>query len=125
MRDTSAGCLCSVIIVCLSLTSLGAMASLEDSANSGWQTAAPIESSDSESALFPEVAIDRSGNAIAVWQQYDGTRENIWSNRFAVGAGWGEATLIETSDSGDAINPKLEYLSELRDNRIGPLHAII
>jgi len=29
-----------------------------------------------------DVAIDPSGNVLAVWKQTDGTRENIWSNRF-------------------------------------------
>jgi hypothetical protein len=28
------------------------------------------------------VAIDGGGNALAVWDQSDGTRANIWSNRF-------------------------------------------
>jgi hypothetical protein len=28
------------------------------------------------------VAFDAAGNAIAVWDQYDGIRDNIWANRF-------------------------------------------
>lgn len=107
MRETSAGSLCAVIIVCFSLTSLGSMTILEDSANSGWQIAAPVESDDSGSALYPQVAVDGSGNAIAVWQQHDGVRNNIWSNRFAVEEGWGEATLIEANNSGNAVNPQV------------------
>tara|TARA_B100000795_G_C22491457_1_gene320411 strand:- start:149 stop:424 length:276 start_codon:yes stop_codon:yes gene_type:complete len=34
------------------------------------------------SAVNPQIAIDSSGNAIAVWKQNDGTRENIYANRF-------------------------------------------
>jgi hypothetical protein len=29
------------------------------------------------------VAADAAGNAVAVWRQYDGTRYNIWANRFS------------------------------------------
>ncbi|MDH3364991.1 MAG: hypothetical protein OEM29_03160 [Thermoplasmata archaeon] len=107
MSETSIGSLYTMIIVCFSLTSLGSITSLEDSVNSGWGTAAPIGSDDSGSALYPQVAVDDSGNAMVVWQQYDGVRNNIWSNRFTVEAGWGEAALLETNNSGDAVKPQI------------------
>ena len=45
-----------------------------------------------------EVAVDASGNAIAVWRQDDGIafNYNVWANRFVPGSGWGMAELIET-----------------------------
>ena len=107
MHEASASSLSATIIVCLSLTSLGTITALEDSLNSGWGTPAPIGRDDSGSALYPQVAVDDSGNAIAVWQQYDGVRNNIWSNRFSVEAGWGEAVLLETNNSGDAVKPQI------------------
>ena len=45
---------------------------------------------------YPQVALDKNGNAISLWQQNDGIRWNIWANRFIVGSGWGVAQLIET-----------------------------
>ena len=48
----------------------------------GWDTPAPIETDDSGDANNPQVAVDSGGNAIAVWAQSDGTRYNIWANRF-------------------------------------------
>jgi hypothetical protein len=42
--------------------------------------------------------MDGSGNAIAVWGQYDGTRENVWFNRYSVGIGWDTAALLNTED---------------------------
>ena len=72
----------------------------------GWGMAQLIES-DSGSAWHPEVAVDPSGNAIAVWYQYDGTRYNIWSNRYTAGVGWGTAQLIEDESSGSAERPSL------------------
>lgn len=58
-------------------------------------------------ASSPEISIDRFGNAIAVWQQSDGSRFNIWSSRYLAGVGWGAATLIENNDAGYAGPPHI------------------
>jgi hypothetical protein len=76
-------------------------------AGSGWGTAALIETEAVLNDAFPQVAVDPSGNAIAVWQQSDGTRVNIWANRYTTGSGWGAAALIETDDLGDASGPQI------------------
>jgi hypothetical protein len=52
------------------------------------------------------VAIDPSGNAIAVWAEDNGLRSNIWSNRVD-GTSWGTAVLIESDDSGAADKPQV------------------
>jgi hypothetical protein len=44
--------------------------------------AALIETDNAGDAYEPQIAFDSSGNAIAVWYQWDGTRDNIWANRF-------------------------------------------
>ena len=75
-------------------------------AGTSWGTAQLIETS-SGGADYPQVSVDSSGNAIAIWSQNDGVRNNIWSNRYAVGTGWGTAQLIETNDSGDAEDPQV------------------
>ena len=74
---------------------------------SGWDTAELIETGNSGDAYYPQIDIEGSGNAIAVWQQFDGTRTNIWANRYTTGSGWGSAQLIETSNAGDACNPQI------------------
>jgi hypothetical protein len=61
----------------------------------GWGSAASIETSNVDDALKPHVAIDAAGNAIAVWYQSDGTRTNIWANRYVAGGSWGTAAQIE------------------------------
>jgi hypothetical protein len=48
----------------------------------GWGTATLVETDNAGDALVPQVAVDGSGNAVAVWYQSDGTRSNIWANRF-------------------------------------------
>ena len=75
-------------------------------AGMGWGTAALIETDNAGNASVPQIAIDANGNALAVWTQSDGTRYNIWSNRFIAGTGWGTAALIET-DNGSAYDPQI------------------
>ena len=81
------------------------------SATSGtWGTAALIETDNTApfGAFAPEIAIDPDGNGIAVWFQHDGTRNNIWANRYsAASATWGAAVLIETDNAGTAKNPEI------------------
>ena len=67
-----------------------------------------IETDNAGDAINPQVAFDASGNAVVVWQQSDGTRYNIWSNRYTASTGlWGTAALIETDNAGDANNPQV------------------
>ena len=73
-----------------------------------WGTAELIETGNLGDAFSPRIAIDSSGNAIAVWQQSDGTRGNIWTNKFN-GTSWGTAELIETDDVGGAYNPQIAF----------------
>ncbi len=78
----------------------------------GWGTAQLIETDDAGSAFSPRLVSDSSGNVMAVWQQSDGIRRNIWANRFTLPSGtttgvWGAAQLIETDNSGNAQNPQL------------------
>jgi len=51
-------------------------------------------------AWGPQAAIDSAGNAVVIWQQSYGPRHNLWSNTYAVGEGWGSATLVERAAGG-------------------------
>jgi hypothetical protein len=62
-----------------------------------WTPAALIETG-AGSASSPRIAVDPSGNVMAVWVQSDGTSSSIYANRYVVGSGWGTATLLEISD---------------------------
>ncbi len=73
----------------------------------GWGAATLVERNDTGDALEPKGAIDPSGNAVVVWHHYDGTRFNIFGNRYVAGAGWGSAVLLEAESSGDAVLPDL------------------
>lgn len=54
--------------------------------NAGWGAATLIDTNTGYSAWSPRVAMDDAGNAIAVWQQFDGTRGRVYARRFAGGA---------------------------------------
>jgi hypothetical protein len=71
----------------------------------GWGTAVLIEQN-SGNVDYPQVAVNKSGDAIAVWAQDDGTQFNIWANRYVPGTGWGTAELIELN-SGSAYSPQV------------------
>jgi hypothetical protein len=53
-----------------------------------WRTPVPLERN---SGANPQIAMDRSGHAIAVWTQSDGTRGNIWARSYTSGSGWDAA----------------------------------
>jgi len=46
-----------------------------------WGAAELIEADDSGDASVPQIGVSANGNAVAVWQQSDGTRTNIVANR--------------------------------------------
>jgi len=55
----------------------------------------------------PRVAMDSSGNAFVVWDQFDGAQHNIWANRFEPTLGWGAAQLLEGDNAGRALIPRV------------------
>ena len=72
----------------------------------GWGMAEQIETDNAGGAFNPQIALDADGSAIAVWQQSDGARNNIWANRFD-GSAWGAAEQIETDNVGSAVAPQV------------------
>ena len=74
---------------------------------SGWGSAELLEADNAGNARDPQIAVDASGAAFAVWYQGDGRRDNLWAQRFAPGAGWGTPELIETNNAGDANGPEI------------------
>lgn len=65
-----------------------------------WGEPVLVEINNAGNANYPEVAVAGDGTAFVVWLQFDGTRYNLWANRFTPGAGWGEAVVIESNDAG-------------------------
>lgn len=72
-----------------------------------WGDPEPIETEVAGDAGFPDVAADPAGNAIAVWNESDGIRSNIWTNRYSSGDSWGRAIRLETDNRGSAFSSRV------------------
>ena len=71
-----------------------------------WSQAQLLEHDDIGNATDPHIDMNINGKAVAVWQQSDGTRDNMWANTYD-GNTWGTAQLIETNNAGNAFEPKV------------------
>jgi len=77
------------------------------SGDGDWGTPSGIGQDGSGDARSPQVGVDDQGNAIVVWEQFDGSVFDVWSNRYASGA-WGAApSRVEDFDAGHATDPDI------------------
>jgi hypothetical protein len=68
----------------------------------GWGDATLLESIDTAPADIistPKLGVDDNGNALVVWDQNDGTVNNLWYNRYDASSGWQGETLLESHDT--------------------------
>jgi hypothetical protein len=79
--------------------------------NSGWSGSAAIQAQPAGSQVEPQIAVDRQGNALAVWEQSDGNRFRIVASRYTSGSGWAPSQPADTGagggNAGDAIQPQV------------------
>lgn len=68
-------------------------------AGSSWGTPALVSSSTSTAAFAPEIAINKSGSAMAVWYEDDNGTYNAYARSFTPGMGWAAVQSIETGTS--------------------------
>lgn len=71
---------------------------------SGWSAPQYVDDNTGRCDL-PRIAADNAGNAIAIWQQDDGTIPRVFANRFTAGSTWGTPALISSSSSSSAFQP--------------------
>lgn len=75
-----------------------------------WDGAKLLETENLGNSYNPQIDIDDSGNAIAVWPYSNGTTIDIWSNRYDANTKqWGTAEPIETNNASLALNPKIFF----------------
>ena len=73
-------------------------------------------------ARIPDIAVDSSGNAIAVWHQYNGTGTDIYANRFIPGNGWQGAVHLANVQT---VNNESGYGAQARVAMTGNGDAIV
>ncbi len=76
-------------------------------ARSGWGTPALLETDDLHDAAAPQVAIDGTGRALALWQQSDGTHANVVFAAYDPSSGWSSAAALDATDTDDAYAPRV------------------
>jgi phosphodiesterase/alkaline phosphatase D-like protein len=68
------------------------------STTQNWSSPTLIEFNDAGDVSDPYLAMNETGNALAVWEQSDNVIINIWANRFtAATQTWSEPVLLETT----------------------------
>lgn len=72
----------------------------------GWTAAVTIETDDRGWAQNPRVVADPAGNALAVWQQSDGTRDHVVAARFSAQSGWMAPVQVESNATGSSSFPE-------------------
>ena len=78
-------------------------------ATAGWGTAERLDTDNPGDALFPQVAMNAKGTAVAVWHQ----DENIWSNRYTPSTGtWDGAERIDEGGGNSALHPQVAIDAE-------------
>lgn len=78
------------------------------SALSGWEQAVTLDTQSGD-ANAPRIAMDAIGDAIVVWTQNDGVRDNLWSSRYDRNAStWQPAGLLETIDTTYGVDSNAE-----------------
>lgn len=75
--------------------------------NVGWGAAQLIETAAAGDSWYPQVRGDHLGNFIVTWSKHDGTRQNVWANRYKYGVGWLGPVLLENDNVGNAMYPNL------------------
>ncbi len=82
-----------------------------------WQNIEQIDDKSSLSHQGPQIAMDKDGNAVAVWVESTATESHIWANRYTPGTGWGTAQQVETQ------TPKYRNAPQVALDQMG--HAIV
>ena len=74
--------------------------------NNGWGSVMPVEN-DSDVGSNSQLAVDKDGNAYVVWEEWDGSRRNIFANRYAYGNGWETPTQPLENSTNSATYPQI------------------
>jgi len=77
--------------------------------NIGWGQAVALEGTHEFDSFDPTIAVDKNGNALALWDRYDGTHWSVYADRYTVGAGWSGAQVITNSVASSGTIPEVAF----------------
>ncbi|MBU1158585.1 MAG: hypothetical protein KKE24_04520 [Candidatus Thermoplasmatota archaeon] len=107
MRSVLGMIYCVFIGLCLISVSVASQYGLGADPNEGWGDAELIEYNDAGGSEPPQIAAGPNGDAFAVWEQWDGFRHSVWSNRYVLDEGWGHAERLDSTDTEQTSNPQV------------------
>lgn len=91
-------------------------------AGGGWEMAQLLESDDTSAAIYQQIAMNDSGDAVAVWWQKDANGDqSIFANRYQAGTGWLGAEYI---DNVTAPNPHSSGIPQVSMNTAGEIIVV-
>jgi hypothetical protein len=73
----------------------------------GWGLPERIDDTSGGMGENPRIAFDTDGNAVAVFEQLDGTLKRVRANRYTAGSGWGTPEIIDANTGSDAESPRI------------------
>jgi hypothetical protein len=88
-----------------------------DSISAGWGNADTIDDELVRNRSKPRVQLDAAGNAFVTWHQTENTGSSVWSARFDIESGWGEAAELDHDETW-------VYNEALASNRRGEAVAL-
>lgn len=72
-----------------------------------WGTPELLETNDAGGAAGVQLATNHQGGLIAAWQQFDGTANSIFVNRYSAASGWIGAEAVEANDTAGVEAPQV------------------
>jgi hypothetical protein len=83
-----------------------------------WQVAERIESGISGHAIHSEVVMDGDGNAVALWERFDGSNYSTFANYYSPATGWG------TPEEADGYSASSAWNSDIAVDASGVYTAV-
>ncbi len=93
-------------------------------AEGGWSGPELVETGSDNDAFNPEIAVDNSANAIAIWESNQGGGSLISASRYVPGIGWSEAETVGSMKSSDPLEAILTSRTPIAADGFGNMHVV-
>jgi|GEM_PF-1858565 len=90
----------------------------------GWSGPELVETGSDNDAFNPEIAVDRLGNANAVWETNLGGGSLISASRFVPGVGWSDAETVGWIDGSDPLDAVSTSRTPIAADDFGNMHMV-
>jgi hypothetical protein len=70
----------------------------------GWGTSTQFVDDTLGDTYDARVAVDGAGNATAVWYRWGSSGIDVMLNRYAVGSGWGAASVLSATSTNGSVS---------------------